>query len=390
MSTQEQTGFVQERQAPNGQPAQNGGQPTPPNGQPQGFIFDGQPAEPSRFGPEPVDPWADHDGFNQASPDPGQQAHPQPPNGQQAEGQPEGAGQQAPNGQAALQNAPWQAQALPEHMKPEDAYGMAKYMQSEKDKAAQIARELQQQLAQYETVAPIARLVLEDPQLLQYVQMKMHGQELPQNGFGSPQNAPHPAAGQTISPAQQGLAAVPEKPQKPQKPQDYDPEDARLDPDSKSARYDRQMAQYRDDLVEWQAARLESFERQQVQARQTYEQQLLQQQQMAELQQQQAHFVQQLQYEQGMGVQEVQEFLQWANTVRRDDPALWVQAFRATRQSKPTAEQLRQQQLAQAYQQRQQGGFPNMAAPAQGQPSVTQPPSGFVFQQPNGFSAQTI
>ena len=163
--------------------------------------------------------------------------------------------------------------------------GRMEYWQSQADKAKNDSFQLQQELEYYKnTMGPIAKVIEENPQVLDNIESLTNG-NLP----------PQPVqAGQ-----QQGNSL--NKPVRPQKPNSYSEVDAYNDPESDSFKYRTANDQWRDNMLGW-------YENVDI-ARQQ-QQQAAQQQHQRNTMMQSAHSYAMNQY--GFDVNKAADFVQWA------------------------------------------------------------------------------
>ncbi len=187
----------------------------------------------------------------------------------QAEGKGE---QQAPNPVETLEDfdrnlRPSDTQEQPTEAQVETKAneGRFEYWQSRYDQKASEFNQLEEKLAQYEKVAPVAEYIKDNPQVLQNVARSLSGdtQQVPVDtkSEGSPQ-----------------------KPQRPVKPANYDPSEAYMDVDSASYKYRQSMDEFRDNMLDY-SEQIDTYRTQQAEARE------------ATLKQRQAEYTQQKEVE---------------------------------------------------------------------------------------------
>jgi len=172
------------------------------------------------------------------------------------------------------------------------------------------------------------------------------------------------------------LENVPDRPVLPKKPSGYSRAEALADPDSDSADYDQQFADYQFELSNWMAdsheIRMRNEDKRRQFAQQQYERQQQQQRAAYQKQQQQQQVINTLKNTYGMQDEQVKDFIQYTQNLNNSnsiDP--WVQSWAAARRQAVT--QPSQQTYAQ-----QQGAWQPNAAP---NPAVAQPGAPFQFQQ---------
>ena len=110
--------------------------------------------------------------------------------------------------------------------------GRFEYWQSRYDQKASEFNKLEEQLGQYQKIAPIAEYIQENPNVLQNVARSLSG---------DPQQVP----------AQAESTELPQKPQRPVKPANYDPSEAYMDAESASFKYRQSMDDYRDNIIDY-------------------------------------------------------------------------------------------------------------------------------------------
>ena len=110
--------------------------------------------------------------------------------------------------------------------------GRFEYWQSRYDQKASEFSKLEEQLGQYQKIAPIAEYIQENPNVLQNVARSLSGDT------------------QQV-PAQAESNGLPQKPQRPVKPANYDPSEAYMDVDSTSYKYRQAMDDYRDGIIDY-------------------------------------------------------------------------------------------------------------------------------------------
>lgn len=257
--------------------------------------------------------------------------------------------------------APWSPAELPEHMKPEDAYGAAKYFQSERDKIADRLKEERKRIEGIERHAAIAEWLAENPDALSTLQKQLESGD----SGGQPMVNPTPTAATAGQSNPRELLASLEPPQPPEKPADYNKEEALYNPDSASAKYDAlrdeyplKMAEYyqkRDQLrdqIETQRQEQLRVAEEQERLRRTQEESIAQTKRAA-------------MYEYGMTQKDADGFLNWITSGEaHNDMAAWVQAYRSRTSTTPTAEDQRRQMTQQQLQQSAANRYPPTAAAA--------------------------
>ena len=107
------------------------------------------------------------------------------------------------------------------------------YWQSQADIRARELEEVKTKYQDLEEIAPLARYIRENPQVLNSVESSLSADKPMDN---SPQGN------------SQELA---KKPERPSKPAEYDPIEATSDPDSTSFKYKESLESYRDDMMDY-------------------------------------------------------------------------------------------------------------------------------------------
>ena len=115
---------------------------------------------------------------------------------------------------------------------PKGDEGRFEYWQSRYDQKASEFSKLEEQLGQYQKIAPIAEYIQENPNVLQNVARSLSGDT------------------QQV-PAQAESEGSPQKPQRPVKPANYDPSEAYMDVESASYKYRQAMDDYRDGIIDY-------------------------------------------------------------------------------------------------------------------------------------------
>lgn len=206
-------------------------------------------------------------------------------------------------------------------------------LQSERDKLRHEYEQLKTQYSGLENVKPIADLVYRDPEILDIIEKRIKGEPLTRGEQRQLDNA------QTSSKVQ-----LPERPTKPQLPEDYDPEDAISNPKSESAKYEKAMRKYYDDMLSFQEAQLNAFTQERVEAERRAEQDKLRRAQIA-------NFRQEAVNDFGASSAEADQFIQWASTFddsKPDNRRLLFNAWKMTKNGAPnqlTKAESRVQQL---------------------------------------------
>lgn len=125
----------------------------------------------------------------------------------------DGQQQQEPDSQ---EQRPWTPQPLPDHYNsPEDAYGAAKYFQSQYDRMVAQTQQYETRFKQYEQIAPVAEAIISDPSLLRVLSNHLSGS----SSNGQPAVNPQAPAGGA---ARESTASLKE-PTPPVKPANMDP-----------------------------------------------------------------------------------------------------------------------------------------------------------------------
>lgn len=206
-------------------------------------------------------------------------------------------------------------------------------LQSERDKLRHEYEQLKTQYSGLENVKPIADLVYRDPEILDIIEKRIKGEPLTRGEQRQLDNA------QTSSKVQ-----LPERPTKPQLPEDYDPEDAISNPKSESAKYEKAMRKYYDDMLSFQDAQLNAFTQERAEAERRAEQDKLRRAQIA-------NFRQEAVNDFGASSAEADQFIQWASTFddsKPDNRRLLFNAWKMTKNGAPnqlTKAESRVQQL---------------------------------------------
>lgn len=193
-------------------------------------------------------------------------------------------------------------------------------LQSERDKLRHEYEQLKTQYSGLENVKPIADLVYRDPEILDIIEKRIKGEPLTRGEQRQLDNA------QTSSKVQ-----LPERPAKPQLPEDYDPEDAISNPKSESAKYEKAMRKYYDDMLSFQDAQLNAFTQERAEAERRAEQERLRRAQIA-------NFRQEAVNEFGASSSEADAFIQWASTFddsKPDNRRLLFNAWKMTKNGGP-------------------------------------------------------
>ena len=131
---------------------------------------------------------------------------------------------------------------------PKGDEGRFEYWQSRYDQKASEFNKLEEQLGQYQKIAPIAEYIQENPNVLQNVARSLSGDT------------------QQV-PAEAKSDGLPQKPQRPVKPANYDPSEAYMDVESASYNYRQQMDDYRDGIIDY-TEQMDTYRARQAQAEQ--------------------------------------------------------------------------------------------------------------------------
>ena len=238
-----------------------------------------------------------------------------------------------PQGAPNAQEVPWSPSPLPEHMKPEDAYGAAKYFQSERDRAKQELERVQAQREGTERLAPVAEWLLENPDV--YSRIRQEIVSGPTNGQAPVNPEPEAKAGQKDARA---LLQSLEKPSPPVKPANYNREEALYTPESDSAKYDESERAYQRSLIEYLSQRDELKDLVMQEAEQAREAERLKNEQVSRHEASKAQAMQALQYEHGFDREESQRFLTWVESGEAvNDMAAWVGAWKSVKAGQSVA-----------------------------------------------------
>jgi hypothetical protein len=218
-------------------------------------------------------------------------------------------------------------------MKPEDAYGAAKYFQSERDRAKQELERVQAQREDTERLAPVAQWLLENPNVYDRIRQEITS---PSTNGQAPVN-PDPETKAESKDARALLQSL-EKPTPPVKPANYNREEALYTPESDSAKYDEKERAYQRDLIEYLGQRDELRDLVMQEAEQAREQERLRQEQVSQYEASKAKAMQSLQYEHGFDREESQRFLTWVESGEAvNDMAAWVGAWKSVRAGQSVA-----------------------------------------------------
>ena len=227
--------------------------------------------------------------------------------------------------------------------------------------------QLKNEYDQIADVAPIARYIQDDPELLNKVHEHITGQQQPQQG------QPTPQSGQAQP---QGLQP-PERPEKPERPKDYSRFEALNDPDSESAQYEEQMARYQEEMLSYFEQKDQYRESQLQQEQAQIKQQRQAQARMAQMQQE-------LTTQHGLDEAEVQDFFQFMQSPQSLTTENLVKLYRAQKAPSPEEqERIRQARENQARaEKRAQLETPAAATPGQSDQVSAEPgDEGQIFGQ---------
>jgi|2_EtaG_2_1085320.scaffolds.fasta_scaffold17479_2 hypothetical protein len=199
------------------------------------------------------------------------------------------------------------------------------YWQSQADKAKNDSFQLQQELEYYKnTMGPIAKVIEQNPQVLDNIDSLTNG-NLP----------PQPVqAGQ-----QQGNSL--NRPIRPEKPNSYSEVDAYNDPESDSFRYRSSNEQWRDNMITW-------YEN--VETAKAQQQQIAMQHHQKNTMMQSAHAYAMNQY--GFDVNKAADFVQWAQNPNNITVDSLVQLY--SQKDAPSQQQAQTQRKTQEMQQQQE------------------------------------
>tara|TARA_R100001510_G_C7644264_1_gene201735 strand:- start:831 stop:1772 length:942 start_codon:yes stop_codon:yes gene_type:complete len=175
-----------------------------------------------------------------------------------------------------------------EESAPKEDTSRFEYWQSKYDQKASEYNKLQEEMGQYEKVAPIANYIQENPDILKGVAKSLSGDT--------------PSVADTNE-----QMASPKKPERPAKPVNYDSSEAYMDVDSASYKYREAMDNYRDEMIDY-SEQAEQFRLREIEAR---ENQIRQAQQQYEAQKQSDGMRNELMGKYGYTPDKAQEFMQY-------------------------------------------------------------------------------
>jgi len=175
-----------------------------------------------------------------------------------------------------------------EESAPKEDTSRFEYWQSKYDQKASEYNKLQEEMGQYEKVAPIANYIQENPDILKGVAKSLSGDT--------------PSVADTNE-----QMASPKKPERPAKPVNYDSSEAYMDVDSASYKYREAMDNYRDEMIDY-GEQAEQFRLRELEAR---ENQIRQAQQQYEAQKQSDGMRNELMGKYGYTPDKAQEFMQY-------------------------------------------------------------------------------
>jgi hypothetical protein len=175
-----------------------------------------------------------------------------------------------------------------EESAPKEDTSRFEYWQSKYDQKASEYNKLQEEMGQYEKIAPIANYIQENPDILKGVAKSLSG------------DTP------TVADTNEQLAS-PKKPERPAKPVNYDSSEAYMDVDSASYKYREAMDNYRDEMIDY-SEQAEQFRLREMEAR---ENQIRQAQQQYEAQKQSDGMRNELMGKYGYTPDKAQEFMQY-------------------------------------------------------------------------------
>jgi hypothetical protein len=175
-----------------------------------------------------------------------------------------------------------------EESAPKEDTSRFEYWQSKYDQKASEYNKLQEEMGQYEKVAPIANYIQENPDILKGVAKSLSGDT--------------PSVADTNE-----QMASPKKPERPAKPVNYDSSEAYMDVDSASYKYREAMDNYRDEMIDY-SEQAEQFRLREMEAR---ENQIRQAQQQYEAQKQSDGMRNELMGKYGYTPDKAQEFMQY-------------------------------------------------------------------------------
>jgi len=177
---------------------------------------------------------------------------------------------------------------VPQEEAPKEDTSRFEYWQSKYDQKASEYNKLQDELGQYEKVAPIANYIQENPDILKGVAKSLSG------------DTP------TVADNNEQMAS-PKKPVRPAKPVNYDSSEAYMDSESASYKYREAIDNYRDEMIDY-SEQAEQYRIRELEAR---ENQIRQAQQQYEMQCQTDNTKNELMGKYGYSPDKAQEFLQY-------------------------------------------------------------------------------
>lgn len=177
---------------------------------------------------------------------------------------------------------------VPQEEAPKEDTSRFEYWQSKYDQKASEYNKLQDELGQYEKVAPIANYIQENPDILNNVARSLSG------------DTP------TVADNNEQMAS-PKKPVRPAKPVNYDSSEAYMDSESASYKYREEVDNYRDEMIDY-SEQAEQYRIRELEAR---ENQIRQAQQQYETQRQTDNTKNELMGKYGYSPDKAQEFLQY-------------------------------------------------------------------------------
>ncbi len=171
---------------------------------------------------------------------------------------------------------------------PKEDTSRFEYWQSKYDQKASEYNKLQDQMGQYEKVAPIANYIQENPDILKGVAKSLSGDTPP------------------VADNNEQMAS-PKKPVRPAKPVNYDSSEAYMDSESASYKYREAIDNYRDEMIDY-SDQAEQYRIRELQAK---ENQIRQAQQQYEAQRQTDNTRNELMSKYGYSPDKAQEFMQY-------------------------------------------------------------------------------
>lgn len=171
---------------------------------------------------------------------------------------------------------------------PKEDTSRFEYWQSKYDQKASEYNKLQDELGQYEKVAPIANYIQENPDILKGVAKSLSGDTPP------------------VADNNEQMAS-PKKPVRPAKPVNYDSSEAYMDSESASYKYREAIDNYRDEMIDY-GDQAEQYRIRELQAK---ENQIRQAQQQYEAQRQTDNTRNELMGKYGYSPDKAQEFMQY-------------------------------------------------------------------------------